>query len=153
MGRDRAVVDDAPATRVLALHHAERLLRAEERTGQVDRNDIRPLLQRQFLDRDVAGACAGVVEQKIDPPIGRRHRIEQCCNRSRVRNVGRHHKHPRRRCLCERSRLLEHFAATSGEHHREPVREQRKCRRAADAAARSGDDRYLSRRRHAAASQ
>jgi hypothetical protein len=60
---DRAVVDDTPTLRLLALHHAERVLRAQERAGQVDRHYIRPLLVRQLFEGDAAGADAGIVEQ------------------------------------------------------------------------------------------
>ena len=50
MSRDRAVVDDAAAARILLLHHAERRLRAQERAREVDVDDRRPLLVRQILD-------------------------------------------------------------------------------------------------------
>ena len=52
MRRDRAVVDDAAAARGLGLHDPERLLRAEERAGEVDVDDGLPLLEGQILDRE-----------------------------------------------------------------------------------------------------
>ena len=64
--RDRAVVDDPAAARVLRLHDPERLLRAEEDAGQVDVDDALPLLEGQVLQRDRRRADAGIVEQEIE---------------------------------------------------------------------------------------
>ena len=54
--RDRAVVDDAPAARALALHQPERLLGAEERAGQVDVHHLLPLLGGQIFQRNAGRA-------------------------------------------------------------------------------------------------
>ena len=67
VGRDRAVVDDAPAPRVLRLHQPERLLRAEERAGEVRRRRPLPLLEGQVLERHGRRARAGVVEEQVEP--------------------------------------------------------------------------------------
>ena len=77
MGRDRAVVDDAPTHRLLALHHLEGFLRAEERTGEIDVDDSRPLLVGQLLQQRPGGSDAGIVEQNIEPPEGVSGRREQ----------------------------------------------------------------------------
>ena len=65
--RDRAVVDDPPALRILRLHHPERRLRAQERTGEVGVHDLPPGGVREFLHRDAAGPeRARVVEEQIE---------------------------------------------------------------------------------------
>ena len=56
VGRDRAVVDDAPAARVLALHHPEGLLRAQERAGQVDVDHRASIARRSSSSIGTAGA-------------------------------------------------------------------------------------------------
>jgi hypothetical protein len=50
VGGDRAVVDDAPAARVLALHHPEGLPGAQERPGQIDVHHRFPLLDAELID-------------------------------------------------------------------------------------------------------
>jgi hypothetical protein len=35
-----------------------------------DRDDVRPLLPGQFLERDAAGADPGIVEQQVDAAVG-----------------------------------------------------------------------------------
>jgi len=55
------VVVDAPDEAAAEKAHA--VLRAQEGAGQVDRDDIRPLLIGQVVDRDVARAGPRVVEQ------------------------------------------------------------------------------------------
>ena len=87
MRRDRAVVDDAPALRLLLLHHAIGVPRAQERAGQVRRDDIRPLLEGQILERDAAGAGAGVIEQQIDAAIGLLDLVEQRGDRRRIGDI------------------------------------------------------------------
>src|SRR5206468_6807187 len=47
--RYRAVVDDAPAARLLRLHDADRLLAAEEHGAQVDVDHRLPLLDAEVL--------------------------------------------------------------------------------------------------------
>ena len=121
MRRDGPVIDNPPAARRLALHHAERVLGAQERTGQIDVHHVRPLLERQVLDRDVAGADAGVVEQQIDPAVGLLHGLEQRCDRPGVGDIGRYHQHARRRGVGQGRGFLQHRAAAAGEDHRKPV--------------------------------
>ena len=87
---NRAVVDDAAAPGILALHHRERLLRAEERAGEIDVDDRAPLVDGELVNRHAAGAGAGVVEEEIEAPEGARGGLEQRANRVRVGDVGRH---------------------------------------------------------------
>src|SRR5262249_49442903 len=68
--RQGAVVDDAAAARRLRLHEPERLANAQERTGQIDVNNLSPLLDRQIFKRDGRGADACVVEQEVEPAEG-----------------------------------------------------------------------------------
>jgi hypothetical protein len=140
MSRDRAVVDDAPALRLLALHHAEGMLGAEKRARQVDSHDIRPLLEGQVFERDAAGADAGIVEQQIDAAVDLLDPIEEGGDRRRIADIGRHHQGPGRRDLRECRGLFEHLAASAGQHHRPAVGEQSVCRSPADAASGPGDD-------------
>ncbi len=89
---DGSVIDDAPAARVLVLHHAERRLRAQEHAGQVDVHHRLPLLKRQILERHAWRVAAGVVEQRVqaaelflDPGEQRRDLV-------RLADVGGHHQ-------------------------------------------------------------
>ena len=66
--RDRAVVDDPAAARRLLLHQPERLLRAEERAGQVRVDHGPPVLEVELLERHGRRADAGVVEQQVEAP-------------------------------------------------------------------------------------
>ena len=90
MRRDRAVVDDATTLRLLALHHAEGMLGAEKRARQVGRDDIRPLLEGQILERDAASAGASIVEQEIDAAVGLFDLIKQRSDRARIGDVSRY---------------------------------------------------------------
>ena len=65
VGADRAVVDDAAAARFLRLHHAHRLLGAQEGAGEIDTHDRLPLREGQILDRHGGRAHAGIVEQHV----------------------------------------------------------------------------------------
>jgi hypothetical protein len=70
VGGDGAVVDDAAASRVLALHHAEGFSDAEEHPGQVDVHDLPPLLVRDVLERNRRCPSPGVVEQDVEASEG-----------------------------------------------------------------------------------
>ena len=65
-GRDRAVVDDPPALRCLALHQPESFLRAEKRPGEVRLDHGHPVVEREIFEQDGRGADAGVVEEEIE---------------------------------------------------------------------------------------
>ena len=65
VGADRAIVDDAPAARLLRLHHPDRLLGAEKGAGEIDADNGLPLFKAQLLDRNGGGAHAGIVEQHV----------------------------------------------------------------------------------------
>src|SRR4029077_19626824 len=86
--RDGAVVDDAPAARGVLLHEAKRLLRAEERAGEVDVDDATPLLDGQVLQGNGRSAGAGVVEQQIESAEGFLRLLEQPAHGGWVADVG-----------------------------------------------------------------
>ena len=68
VGGDRAVVDDAAAARVLALHHAGTPRWVQRNiAGQVDVHDLLPLLVREVFERHRRSAAAGVVEEHVEP--------------------------------------------------------------------------------------
>jgi len=66
----RSVVDDAAAARVLALHDAERLLRAEEHPGQVHGDHLLPLLVCPILQRGPGTGGTRVVEEDVHAAEG-----------------------------------------------------------------------------------
>ena len=87
VGRERAVVDDAPAARLLRRHRAERRLRAQERAGEVGVHDPLPVLEGQLGHRR-GHAEARVVEQQVDAPVALERRREQRGDRRGVGDVG-----------------------------------------------------------------
>ena len=68
MRRDRAVVDDAAAARVLVLHDPERFLRAEERAGQVHVDDGLPLLEGQIFQRHGGAPTPALLKSRSSRP-------------------------------------------------------------------------------------
>src|SRR5258708_6955609 len=94
----RAVVDDGPAARGLALHDLERLLRAQEHASEIGVHHGLPLLEREVLEHDAAGrADSGVVEEHVEPPELFLRRGEQRPDRFLVGDVGRHDQRARSR--------------------------------------------------------
>src|SRR3954466_13737686 len=65
MRRDRAVVDDPPAARILRLHDLKGFLRAQEDAGQVNIHDRLPFLEGNILERRWR-TDAGIVEQEVE---------------------------------------------------------------------------------------
>ena len=147
MRRDRAVVDDASAARVLVLHHPERLLHAEEHAGQVDVHDVPPLLDGQVLEWYARGADAGVVEQQVQAAEGLLRLREQRLHRLRIAHVGRHRQRPRA-CARVLHGLLQRILAPSRERDAVPVLQERERYALADAAACARNDGYLVLRAH-----
>ena len=125
MGGDGAVVDDATAHRLLALHQPERLAQAQERSGEVDVDHRAPLRDLEVLERDAGRVL---------------HRREQRGHRVRVGDVGRHAQPRARIRVRHRGRLLERGLAAPGE--RDPVAGVGEGHGdgAAHAAAGAGDD-------------
>jgi hypothetical protein len=64
---DRAIVDDAAAARALILHQSERLLRAQERAGEIGVDHLAPFFIRHVLEWQERRVRAGVVEQHVEP--------------------------------------------------------------------------------------
>ena len=67
VGGEGAVVDDAPAHRLLVLHDVERLLGAEEGAGEVGVDDGHPLVVGEVFEQDGRRAGSGVVEEDVQP--------------------------------------------------------------------------------------
>ena len=70
MRRDRSVVDDAPPRGVWSFIIRIACLRAQERAGEVDVDDVLPLRERQLFEVDRRRAHARVVEQHVETPEG-----------------------------------------------------------------------------------
>lgn len=149
MRRDRAVVDDAAAHRLLVLHDLEGFLGAQERAGQ-DRADHRlPALERQFLDRR-RSAKPGIVEQDVEPAIGLLGPGEECVYRIGIADIGRHAECFALGALDLADNRLQRLRPAAGDDDRKPLLGQRQCRGLADAAAAAGNERHLAVRIHLA---
>ena len=140
--RDRAVVDDAAAARVLVLHDAEGVLGAQERAGEVGVHHRLPLLEAEVLEIDRRRAHAGVVEQHVQPAVAVHRLGEQGGDRAGVGHVGGNAQ-ALADIVAELLGLFQHLHATPGEHHGEACIHQRQRCRASDAGAGTGDDRDL----------
>ena len=90
--RDRPVVDDAPATRLLALHDPERFLRAQEDPGHVHVHHLLPLLVGEVFQRHGGRPHPGVVEEHVEAPERLLRLREEGAHRGRIGDVGRHHE-------------------------------------------------------------
>ena len=62
LSRNGAVIDDTPAARILALHNPDRLLSAQEDTGQVGVHNSFPLLEGEFFDGHIRRANSRIVK-------------------------------------------------------------------------------------------
>ena len=83
--RNRPIVDDAAAARLLIFHQPERVLRAQKRAGQVDVDHVLPLIDGEIFERDGRRESPGVVEQEIEPAEPLLRPREQRLDRRRVR--------------------------------------------------------------------
>ena len=135
--RDRAVVDDPTASRHLPLHQPERLLRAEERSGEVGVDDRPPLLDAELLERNRRGADARVVEEQVEPAVAVVDLGEERPDRGRIGDVAgdRDGAVPGRR-----GGGFERLEAPPREDDRPAVVGEGDGDRGADAAAGSGDE-------------
>src|SRR5215469_2161235 len=66
VGRNRSVIDDSAASRILRLHDADRLLRAEKRAREIYGDRGAPLLVREILHRNRRRTRACIVEQQVE---------------------------------------------------------------------------------------
>jgi hypothetical protein len=66
MRRDRAVVDDAPALRVLVAHHPDRLARNEEGAVEVDVDDVEPGAHLDIAESGGGAEPPCIVEHEVD---------------------------------------------------------------------------------------
>ena len=144
MGRDRAVVDDAPAARLLVLHDLHGFLGAQERAGEVGRHHAEPGLVGQLLQRHRRRAAAGIVEHQVEPAPGRLDLGEQRHDVVALGDVGRHGERVGRVVAGQLGGLVQRVLAAAGQRHLVAVVQQSERRGAADAAACAGDDCDLS---------
>jgi hypothetical protein len=129
VGRDRAVVDDAPARRRLLAHDPIRRLCAVKGTVEVRRHHLAPLLGRDGLERSARAEHARVVEQEVDPPETLVHVREEHVDVGGVGDVERRHD-----CrLAAGGGLLQRRTPAAGQHDLPAVIQQRLGGRAADA--------------------
>ena len=135
--RDRAVVDDATASRHLPLHQPERLLGAEERSGEVGVDDRLPLVDVELFERDGGGADARVVEEQVEPAVAVVDLGEERPDRGGVGDIARdrHGVGPGRR-----GGGFERLDAPSCEDDGPALTAEGEGDRGADAAAGSGDE-------------
>src|SRR6516164_4723765 len=89
MRRDRAIVDDPAAHRLLVLHDLEGFLRAQERAVEDRVDDPLPALVGQLLDRP-RSTKAGIVEQYVEPAVGLLGLGKQIADRFGIADIGRH---------------------------------------------------------------
>ena len=87
--RERAIVDDAAAARLLRLHQAEGVLGAQEDAGQVHVHDRAPLLDAEGVDRKPRRRHPGIVEEHVEPAECGLRLGEQLRDRLGVRHIGR----------------------------------------------------------------
>jgi hypothetical protein len=107
MSRKRAIVDNAPSSRLLHLHQADCLLRTEERSSKIHAHDSRPLVVTQIFDCNSWSVHASVVKENIQPAEFSASPHKERAYSIGLANVGGHRKHladcviGHRRCLFE----------------------------------------------------
>ena len=138
--RDRAVVDDTPALRLLFLEHADRFLRTHEAGGQVEIDDALPLLEWDVLHRSGRQSHAGVVEQEIQASEGFFRLGEQLLDIGLFGDVGGDADHFPGPRFCHGDGLVQFLLAAAGDDDVPAVGLQMQRCGAADAGAAAGDD-------------
>ena len=88
MGRDRAVVDDPPASRLLAFHEPERLPCTEKHAREIGVHDRFPLAVGKILEGDSGRVDTGVVEQQIDATEHLFYFLKQHLHGIRIADIG-----------------------------------------------------------------
>src|SRR5438876_1201767 len=138
MRRDRAVVDDPAAHRLLVLHDLEGFLSAQEGTRQDRIDNGFPAIEGELLDRSV-GAEAGIVEQHIESPEGLFGLGEQGADRVWVADVGRDTQGLALQALDLADDGLQRLGPAAGDDDRNSISRQRQRRGLANAASPAGD--------------
>ena len=87
MGGNGAVVDDAPALRMLVHHHADCMLGAQESPGEVHINHPLPLLEGEVLHGYRRGTRTGIVEKQVEAAKGFPGSFEQRRDRLRIADI------------------------------------------------------------------
>ena len=88
MGRNRAVVDDAPAARRLRFHDPKCLLDTQKHAGQVDVHHVAPVHQRDVFQGNTRRVDTRVIEKYVDPSPGGNGGREQGLHRLRIGYIG-----------------------------------------------------------------
>ena len=140
--RDRTVVDDAPAARILRLHHADGGLRAQEHASQVGVDHLAPDSDGQLLDRHRRRAAPGIVEQHVQPAVFALRRVEELAHGLLVRHIRGHHQRPHAILARRGASRFQRFAAAAGQHDPITLRQEFQRHRAAYAGTGAGDQRH-----------
>ena len=140
MRRNRAVVDDAAAHRLLSLHQLECLLRAKKGAGEIDVDDLLPLLDGKFVEVDCRRADAGIVEQEVEPTESRLRLGEELAHRGGVADIGGHDQSARPRQAGFGDDLLERLLAAPRQCDVVSLMQQSQCDGFADAGSGTGDN-------------
>src|SRR5712671_2281830 len=148
MRRDRAVVDDPAAHRLLVLHDLEGFLGAQERAGEDRVDDRLPALESQFLDRR-RRAEAGIVEQDVEPSESFLGAGEQRPDRVGIADIGRHTERLYLQALDLADDRLQRLRPAAGDDDGEALLGERDRRRLADPASSTGDEGDFPVRAHA----
>ena len=140
MGGDRAVVDDAPAARLLRFHDPDGFLGAQEHAGEIDVDDLPPGLERQLLERHRRRPDPGIVEQDVEAPEGRLGLGEQRLDGLRVAHVGRDRQALRPDRVAGGRGLVELVLPPARQHDRVALPHQGQGDGFADPGAGTGDE-------------
>jgi hypothetical protein len=116
------------------------LLRAEERTGEVDVDHALPVGQLEFLEGHGRSVPAGVVDQEVEPAVGLADGGEQGLHRSRVGDVGGDGEAVVTGGPELAGEVVQRLWASPREHHGPAVARQREGDGAPDTRTSTGDD-------------
>ena len=147
--RNRAVVDDAPAHRLLVLHQLERLLGAEKRAGEIDVDDVLPLFVGKLVQVDRRRADAGIVEQQVEVTKSRLCLGEELAHRAGIADIGGNDQRARPRKPGLRDDLLEGLASAPCQGDAIALVQQTQCDGFADTGTGTGDNSGFDGRGHA----
>ncbi len=142
---DRGQVDDLAAP--LPLHHRDHRVGEEERPGQVEVDQLLPLLERELVQQGGGaahdGAAAHPVDQDVDAPVGLDGLPDRALHRRRVEGVGAERERAAARGDDVGGQALEHGRLQVHAHHGAALARDDHRGRAADAGPRRRDQRHL----------
>jgi hypothetical protein len=140
VGGDRAVIDDAPAARVLVLHDAEGGLGAEKHAGEIDVDDLLPFFKRQVFERNGRRAHAGVVEENVEAAERVLGFGEEQIDVARLADIGGNRQRLDAELFDFGDGFFERLLAAAGDDDGVAILCERKRRGFADAGAAAGDE-------------